>query len=111
MRCRFCGSRNIAFIDKKEGYSMTKGIVGTAILGPVGAIAGINGKTNKVYHCSACGNDASTPMSNDEEAALNRAMKENNTFMLEKVYKPRYHNIEWTKPNAVASDNIAQKSR
>ena len=37
------------------GYSYGKGIVGMAILGPVGAVAGIGGVKEVTYKCSSCG--------------------------------------------------------
>lgn len=40
-------------------YSFKKGIIGAALLGPVGAVAGINGKKSLVYHCEDCGYTAS----------------------------------------------------
>ena len=51
--CPKCHSRDI-HIDKK-GYSLTKGVVGTLVLGPVGLIAGKH-KSNKLrYTCRQCG--------------------------------------------------------
>ena len=40
-----------------SSYSYGKGIIGTAILGPIGAIAGIGGKTKRLvtYRCDKCG--------------------------------------------------------
>ena len=42
---------------QSSGYSFGKGILGAAILGPVGAVAGIGGKKTHVttYKCSNCG--------------------------------------------------------
>ena len=42
---------------QSSGYSFKKGIVGTAVFGPIGAVAGIGGKkTHTVtYQCSNCG--------------------------------------------------------
>lgn len=42
---------------QSAGYSFGKGLVGTALFGPVGAVAGIGGKkTHTVtYQCSNCG--------------------------------------------------------
>ena len=41
---------------QNSGYSFSKGLVGTALFGTVGAVAGINGKKNKIvqYMCSNC---------------------------------------------------------
>ena len=33
--------------NESRGYSFGKGLLGTALLGPVGAVAGINGKKKK----------------------------------------------------------------
>lgn len=41
------------------GYSYKKGIIGTAVFGPIGAVAGINGKKSVVYRCKDCGYSAS----------------------------------------------------
>ena len=41
--------------SSNEGYSMGKGILGAVILGPVGAVAGINGKKRVTYRCDKCG--------------------------------------------------------
>ena len=42
---------------QSSGYSFGKGLVGTALFGPLGAVAGIGGKkTHTVtYQCSNCG--------------------------------------------------------
>ncbi len=37
------------------GYSFKKGIIGTVVMGPIGAVAGINGKKSIVYYCQNCG--------------------------------------------------------
>lgn len=36
-------------------YSFKKGILGAVVLGPVGAVAGMNGKKKSVYCCEKCG--------------------------------------------------------
>lgn len=52
--CPKCHSRDV-YMDKK-GYSLTKGIVGAVVAGPLGLIAGKH-KSNKVrYTCRHCGN-------------------------------------------------------
>ena len=42
---------------QSTGYSFTKGIVGTALFGPVGAVAGVGGKrtTTVTCQCEYCG--------------------------------------------------------
>lgn len=56
--CPVCGSSkwNKIGSSSSSSYSMGKGIVGTAILGPVGAVAGIGGKkhTSVEYKCDSC---------------------------------------------------------
>ena len=53
--CAACGNPDIIVEDTKSGYSMGKGIVGTAVLGPVGAVAGLDGKKTTSYYCPKCG--------------------------------------------------------
>lgn len=51
--CPKCHSQHI-FVDKK-GYSLTKGIVGTIILGPLGLVAGKHHSNRYRYKCLNCG--------------------------------------------------------
>ena len=53
--CAACGNPDIIVEDTKSGYSMGKGIVGAAVLGPVGAVAGLDGKKTTSYYCPKCG--------------------------------------------------------
>lgn len=62
-RCAACGSPNVVEDIQKEGYDYVKGAIGTVVLGVGGAVAGINGKTKKVYKCPDCGLTLSEPMS------------------------------------------------
>ena len=43
--------------DASSSYSWKKGVAGAALLGPVGAVAGIGGKKHKSYtwRCKECG--------------------------------------------------------
>lgn len=61
-RCAACGSPNVVTDIQKEGYDYVKGAIGTAILGAGGAVAGINGKTARVFKCPDCGLSMSNPM-------------------------------------------------
>lgn len=40
-----------------SSYSVGKGLLGSALLGPIGAVAGIGGKTKRIvtYKCEDCG--------------------------------------------------------
>lgn len=51
--CPKCKSHNI-YIDKK-GYSLTKGIVGGVLIGPIGLILGKHKSNNLRYKCLDCG--------------------------------------------------------
>ena len=86
MRCQFCGSKNIAFVTKNEGYSVAKGIAGQLLFGQVGAVVGINGKRKQTYSCSACGQDQTIPMEDGIEASIDRALFINDISKL-KMYK------------------------
>lgn len=50
--CPKCYSHDI-YIDKR-GYSLTKGVIGTLILGPVGLIAGKHKSNQLRYTCKHC---------------------------------------------------------
>lgn len=57
-KCHKLSNWNKLSTTKEKGYSYSKGIVGSALLGPVGAVAGINGKTKSTsttYVCGHCG--------------------------------------------------------
>lgn len=53
--CPICKSNWRSIGTSSSGYSMKKGILGSALLGPVGAVAGINGKKQITYQCPKCG--------------------------------------------------------
>lgn len=53
--CFACGSPKVIPEKQSTGYNMTKGAVGAAIFGPVGAVAGVNGNTQTVWYCPECG--------------------------------------------------------
>lgn len=60
LKCPACGefcSYDIQEVHADTGYSMKKGVIGTLLLGPVGAVAGINGKKeyDYIYTCKKCG--------------------------------------------------------
>lgn len=111
MRCYFCGSKNISFITKNDGYSMKKGIVGTAVLGPVGAVAGINGKKTSFYHCNACGKDFSQAMDVVKETKIDIALRQNDEANL-RIFKRIHNNIEWEESSSdyEKSNNILNSS-
>lgn len=109
MRCVFCGSTQIILEEKKEGYNIKTGIVGTALVGLPGALAGLNGKKTTYYHCKACGKELNYCMSQTEESFLND-MLANPIMWKESLvrYKKEYSNIEWDEGKEITSqpDNI-----
>ena len=96
-RCAVCGSSHVARDEKREGYSIAKGVVGTALLGNAGAVMGINGKRESYYHCSDCGQTLSysMPISIKEEIDKYLLNPEKNEMFL-KIKKKTYPNIEWS---------------
>lgn len=44
-----------------SSYSFGKGVLGSALLGPIGAVAGVGGKTKRIvtYKCDKCGHTRS----------------------------------------------------
>lgn len=100
MRCKDCGSTNVQIITTQQsGYSYGKGLVGTMVFGPIGAVAGVGGKnkTTSKYHCMSCGCVGSfdwVVMDPETEGRLNFALSHNDVEKLAD-FKRRYRNIEW----------------
>lgn len=63
-RCAACGSPNVVTDIENGGvnYNYVKGAVGTVLLGPGGAAAGIQSKKEQVYKCPDCGLTLKEPM-------------------------------------------------
>ena len=53
MKCPWCGSTSLS--GNKKGYGVGKGLVGAALLGPVGLIAGTMGSKKVIVTCLSCG--------------------------------------------------------
>ena len=95
-RCAACGSPNVMIDTKEEGYSLSKAVVGTMLIGSIGALAGINGKTKNYYHCPDCGITLSYPMGASTVSIINKYLEKpdaNATAL--SMWKKRYKNIEW----------------
>lgn len=60
--CAACGNPDIIVESDKQGYSMKKGLAGAVVLGPVGAVAGLDGKETTSYYCPKCGARLKNPM-------------------------------------------------
>ncbi|WP_026509394.1 hypothetical protein [Butyrivibrio sp. LC3010] len=99
MRCGLCGSKRVNFVTKNS-YSMKKGIVGAAMLGPVGAVAGINGNHSSVYHCMSCGQDILSILDEKTEREIDELLANGDIKALEK-YRNRWKNIEFPTGSAV----------
>lgn len=56
-QCPVCGSRDgwNEIDQSREGFNVGSAILGAAILGPVGLVAGAAGNSVKTYHCIHCG--------------------------------------------------------
>ncbi len=100
-RCAVCGSGNVVPETKQEGYNKKKGIMGMALFGLGGAVAGTSGNTVVYYHCAACGHTLNRCMSEIDKKFLEQYLlepaKAANVNML-RNYKKQYPNIEWEEP-------------
>jgi len=95
-RCAICGSKNVVKEFKKEGYDVTKGVVGTVLVGIPGALAGAGGKDVTYYHCADCGQVMNRPMYQVTSDWIDKLL-ENPDMWKEalKSEKAMYKNIEW----------------
>ena len=93
LRCAACGSPRVMMDEKSEGYSLAKGILGTALIGNVGVVAGINGKKKKYYHCPDCGTTLSYPMESTVLKIINDCIS-NPTMLVDAVSSSRFINAE-----------------
>ena len=107
-RCALCGSSKVAPETRQEGYNQKKGILGMALFGLGGAVAGASGNTVTYYHCAACGQTLNRCMPEFDKNNINRYLanpnNEANKFCL-KMMKQQYHNIEWEEPTTANNDN------
>lgn len=115
-RCAACGSPNVVTDTQKEGYDYVKGAIGTVVLGVGGAVAGINGKTKKVYKCPDCGLTLNNPMSFEIQTLIDigvRAPASRKNLQLNGVpidweaFTSKYKNIERDLENCVATMPVA----
>lgn len=107
LRCAACGSPRVMMDEKSEGYSLAKGILGTALIGNVGVVAGINGKKKKYYHCPDCGTTLSYPMESTVLKIINDCIS-NPTDNVDSLrrWKKTYPNIEWNDSKIVAVKQV-----
>lgn len=102
-RCSACGSPHVVTDSQNEGFSYLKGAIGTAILGPGGAVAGINGKKATVFKCPDCGLTMNEPMGYEIQMLIDAGVRNYNArahltlrgMPVEwEVLKNQYKNIE-----------------
>ena len=69
-RCSVCGSPNVTCESRLSGikYDYAKGAMGSVILGPGGAAAGITSTTETIYKCADCGAALPYPMADHVKA-------------------------------------------
>lgn len=96
IRCAMCGSKNVYVDSKKEGYNLKAGVVGTALVGVPGALAGTVGNDTKYYHCRECGQTLNKPMMSIESDWIDGWLVNPKMYHDElKRMKTKYKNIEW----------------
>ena len=95
MRCKYCGSESIHPDKNHQNFSAKKAIIGTVLVGDVGALAGLTGKDIDGYRCNECGQFMTEPMSSMQEAAILNAIAEaekGDTTAYD-YYKRQFNNI------------------
>lgn len=98
--CAACGNPEVIIEKDKEGYSLAKGLVGSAILGPVGALAGADGKDVTIFYCPKCGARLQKCMPEYEVSNILRLLKNAKTSAFAKSsldkLKEKYPNMLWS---------------
>ena len=101
IRCAVCGSKRVTTEVRKEGYNMGKGVVGAALFGVPGAMAGWDGNEVTYYHCADCGQVMNKPMLQAASEWIDYLIENQNSYAMTldnsalKNEKKRYINIEW----------------
>ncbi|MBQ6719756.1 MAG: hypothetical protein IJN20_05355 [Oscillospiraceae bacterium] len=96
-RCAACGSSNV-MKDVQAGdvsYDYKKGIIGTVILGPGGAVAGIGSEPRTVYKCSDCGMCLTYAMPEDLRQAIDLGV--DNASIRDKLHLINSKNLSWSR--------------
>lgn len=57
IKCKYCRSTNVAFMqNNRKGFSIGKAVGGAILTGGIGTLAGFAGKKGKnEWHCNDCG--------------------------------------------------------
>lgn len=97
--CAACGNPRVIIEKEREGYSLTKGLVGSAVLGPVGALAGADGKEVTLFYCPKCGARLHKSMPENEVSIILRLLNEAKTSAFAKSaldkMREKYPNMLW----------------
>ena len=102
-RCSVCGSPNVTCESRLSGikYDYAKGAMGSVILGPGGAAAGITSTTETIYKCADCGAALPYPMADHIKAWIDLgviSLEARKTMEMDFIYwdglTAQYKNIE-----------------
>lgn len=104
-RCAFCGSPNVVKSESNGGFSYSKAMVGTAVFGSIGAVAGINGKKTSAYTCPDCGNTLPQPMDNITKDKIDLVMT-NPDLLASKIYPTIFADYTYLRKEKEAMDRI-----
>lgn len=105
-RCAACGSPNVAKVEKNDGFSYGKALVGTAVFGTIGAVAGINGKKRYVYSCPDCGKILPNPMDDITKDKIDLVMT-NPDLLASKIYPTIFEDYIYLRKEKEALDGLA----
>lgn len=96
-RCASCGSPNVMTDTQAGGvsYDYKKGIIGTVVLGPGGAVAGVGSKTHTVYKCTDCGMCLTYSMPDDLRLAIDLGV--DNAFMRDQIQLTNNSHLSWNR--------------
>lgn len=96
IRCAMCGSSNVRTETKQEGYNKKKGIIGVALFGGVGALAGTSGNAVTYYHCAECQHVLNRCMPEYDKLEIEIALSHPDISEKDLIrWKKKYKNIEW----------------
>lgn len=111
-RCAACGSPRVVMDKQAGGYSYSKGVLGSLLLGSGGAAAGMNGKTQTVYKCPDCGQTLTYCMPEAVHIKVEMALA-NPDFPLEewKILKSQYKNLEDGAPDLKERLNAERQTK
>lgn len=100
-RCSNCGSLKVAEVTQNAGFSYGKALAGQIVFGPVGAVAGINGKKQTFFQCQSCGQSSDHLMDDYFSNYIDSIIKSGNESQLASM-KQSYPGIEWEAESKVA---------